>query len=77
LRNGVTASRFGRVLCSGNQRAFGRVLAGQPYGLQNLISGGNIANDQEVRFPKADRYTLVCFFNRHERLGMYRAVTVR
>jgi hypothetical protein len=77
LRKGVTASRFGRVLRSNNERAFGRVVAGQPYGLQNLISGGNIANDQEVRFPKAGRYALVCFFNEHHVLGMYRVVTVR
>jgi len=77
LRKGVTARRFGRVLRSNNERAFGRVLAGQPYGLQNIISGGNIANDQEVRFPKAGRYGLVCFFNEHHVLGMYRVVTVR
>jgi hypothetical protein len=77
LRKGVTARRFGRVLRSNSERAFGRVLAGQPYGLQNIISGGNIANDQEVRFPKAGRYGLVCFFNEHHVLGMYRVVTVR
>jgi hypothetical protein len=77
LRKGVTARRFGRVLRSDSERAFGRVVAGQPYGLQNIISGGNIANDQEVRFPKAGRYALVCFFNEHHVLGMYRVVTVR
>jgi hypothetical protein len=77
LRKGVTARRFGRALRSNNERAFGRVVAGRPYGLQNLISGGNIANDQEVRFPKAGRYALVCFFNEHHVLGMYRVVSVR
>jgi hypothetical protein len=77
LRKGVTTQRFGRVLRSNNERAFGRLVAGQPYELQNLISGGNTANDQEVRFPKAGRYALVCFFNEHHRLGMYRFVTVR
>jgi hypothetical protein len=77
LRKGVTARRFGRVLRSNSERAFGRVVAGPPYGLQNIISGGNIANDQEVRFPKAGRYALVCFFNGHDVLGMYRVVTVR
>lgn len=77
LRKGVTPARFGRVLRSDNERAFGRVLAGQPYALQGIISGGNIANDQEVRFAKAGRYALVCFFNGHEQLGMYRLVTVR
>ncbi|MFL5893933.1 MAG: hypothetical protein ACJ76Z_02320, partial [Thermoleophilaceae bacterium] len=60
-----------------SERAFERVIAGQPYGLQSIISGGNIANDQEVRFPKAGRYALVCFFNEHHVLGMYRVVTVR
>ena len=47
------------------------------YGLQNLISGGNAANSQEIRFPKAGRYGLVCFFNGHHVLGMYRVITVK
>jgi hypothetical protein len=77
LRRGVTSRQFGRVLRSNSERAFGRVLAGTPYGLQSIISGGNTANDQEVRFPRAGRYGLVCFFGEHHRLGMYRLVTVR
>jgi hypothetical protein len=77
LRKGVSSSQFARALQSDNERAFGRVVAGAPYGVQNLMSGGNTANDQEVRFPKAGRYGLVCFFNEHHRLGMYRVVTVK
>jgi hypothetical protein len=77
LRRGVTARQFGRGLRSNNERAFGRLFAGNPYSVQNLISGGNTANDQQVRFPKAGRYGLVCFFGDHQRLGMYRVITVR
>jgi len=77
LRRRVTTKQFGRAVRATSQRAFGRVVAGAPYGVQNLISGGNTANDQELRFPKAGRYALVCFFDEHHRLGMYRLVTVR
>ena len=77
LRRGVGAARFGRALRSNNERAFGRISSGPPVNLQNLISGGNTANDQEVRFSRAGRYGLVCFFGEHHRLGMYRVVRVR
>jgi hypothetical protein len=77
LRRRVTSRQFGRALRSDSERAFGRVVAGAPYGVQGIISGGNTANDQEVRFPRAGRYGLVCFFGEHHRLGMYRVVTVR
>jgi hypothetical protein len=77
LRKGVTSNRFGRALRSNSERAVGRLIAGGPYSLQELISGGNTANDQDVRFPKAGRYGLVCFIHEHHRLGMYRVVTVR
>lgn len=77
LRKRVTSKQFGRALRSNDERAFGRVVAGAPYGVQNIVSGGNTANDQEVRFSKAGRYGLVCFFDEHHRLGMYRVVTVR
>lgn len=76
LRRGATAKQFGRALQSNSNRAFGRVASGAPYSLQNVISGGNTANDNEVRFPKAGRYGLVCFFGEHQRLGMYRIVNV-
>jgi hypothetical protein len=77
LRKRVTSKQLGRALRSNSDRALGRVVAGAPYGVQNLISGGNTANDQEVRFTKAGRYGLVCFFDEHHRLGMYRVATVR
>ena len=77
LKKRVTSRRLGRALRADSDRAFGRVIAGPPYGLQGIISGGNTANDQEVKFPKAGKYGLVCFFGEHHVLGMYRVVKVR
>lgn len=76
LRRGVTTARFGRALRSNSERAFGRVIAGAPYQLQDVLSGAT-SNDQEVRFANAGRYALVCFVDEHYRLGMYRVVNVR
>jgi uncharacterized cupredoxin-like copper-binding protein len=77
LRRGVGSARFGRAVRAGSERAFGRVVAGAPVAVQGLISGGGTANDQQVRFPRAGRYGFVCFFDGHERQGMYRVITVR
>jgi hypothetical protein len=77
LRPGVGAARLGRALRSNNERAFGRLVAGEPVEVQNLISGGDTANDNEVRFSRRGNYGLVCFFDEHHRLGMYRVVRVR
>jgi hypothetical protein len=77
LRPGVTTAQFGRALRADNQRALGRLLAGEPLGLQNLISGGGASDDQPVSFARAGRVGLVCFVNEHNRLGMYRIVRVR
>ena len=77
LRAGATSAQFGRALRTNSQRAIGRLVAGAPTVLQNLISGGGVANDQQVSFARAGRYALVCFFNEHHRLGMYRVVRVR
>lgn len=77
LRARVTSRQFGRALQGNSERAFGRVVAGAPYGVQGVLSGGNTSNDQEVRFTRAGRYGLVCFIGEHNRLGMYRVVTVR
>lgn len=77
LRKGVSSSRLGSALRSSNPRALGRVAAGAPYGVQNIVSGGNTSNDQEVAFTKAGRYGLVCFVDGHEQLGMYRVVSVK
>jgi hypothetical protein len=76
LRKGTTAAQLGRAL-RGSQRGFGRILAGAPYSVQNVISGGDTSNDEEVHFSKRGRYGLVCFLSGHERLGMYRVVSVK
>ena len=54
----------------------GRVVAGAPVSVQDLISPGTV-NDNEITFQRAGRYALVCFFGEHNRLGMYRIVRVR
>jgi hypothetical protein len=77
LRRGVGSARLGRALRAGSQRAFGRVVAGAPVVIEGLLSGGGTANDQQVRFPRAGRYAIVCFFDDHQELGMYRIVSVR
>jgi hypothetical protein len=77
LRRGVTNAQAGRAIRSGSNAAFGRIAGGQPTVLQNILSGGGNSDDQQVSFARAGRYALVCFFNEHNRLGMYRVVTVR
>jgi uncharacterized cupredoxin-like copper-binding protein len=77
LRGSVTSAQFGRAIRSNSDRAVGRLLAGEPLGLQNVLSGGGNANDQTVAFPRAGKYGLVCFVDEHNVLGMYRLVTVR
>ena len=75
LRKGTTTAQLAKGLRS--QRAFGKIAAGAPYSAQNVISGGDTSNDQELHFPKKGRYGLVCFIDGHERLGMYKIVTVK
>jgi plastocyanin len=77
LRKGATATALGRALRNPSQRAVRRVIAGDPYVAQNILGGGDTANDQELTFPKAGRYGFVCFVDGHERLGMYKVITVR
>ena len=77
LRSGVTSRQAGRALRSGSDAAIGRIIGGTPNFLQTVISGGGNFNDQEVRFSRTGRYALVCFFNEHNRVGMYRVVNVR
>ena len=77
LRRGVSNARFGRVLRSGSERAFGSIIAGAPVAVQPVISGGDTSNDQQVSFPRAGRYGFVCFFDEHHEQGMYRVITVR
>jgi hypothetical protein len=77
LRSGVTSAQVGRALRSNRDSAVGRIVAGQPTLLQNILSGGGNFDVQQVSFARAGRYALVCFVNEHNRLGMYRVVTVR
>jgi plastocyanin len=74
LRAGTTAAQLGKGVRS--ERALGRIVAGAPYTAQYVLSGGGTSNDQELRFPKKGRYGFVCFIDGHERLGMYKVVTV-
>jgi plastocyanin len=75
LRRGTTTARLGKAVTS--ERAFTRLVAGPPYMAQNVLSGGDTTNDQELKFPRKGRYGLLCFIDGHERLGMYRIITVR
>jgi hypothetical protein len=77
LRRGVTSAQAGRALRSGSNAAIGRIVGGTPTALQTILSGGGNFDDQQVSFARPGRYTLVCFFNEHNRLGMYRVVSVR
>ena len=77
LRKGVTTARLRRVLRSNNERAFGRIVAGEPYMAQGIVSGGGLTNYQEVKFPRSGRYGLVCFIYEHHALGMARVVSVK
>jgi hypothetical protein len=76
LRPGVPERQVNRALRGTNERALGRVVAGEPVDVQGLISQGS-TNDNEVRFPRRGRYAMVCFFGEHNRLGMYRVYRVR
>jgi hypothetical protein len=76
LRPSAKASRVRRALRAGRERAIGRLVAGPPITVQNLLSPGS-ANDDEVRFARRGRYAFVCFFGEHNALGMYRVLRVR
>jgi plastocyanin len=76
LKKGTTTAEFRKALF-GSERAFGKVLSGAPYMAQNILSGGDTSNDGEVSFPKSGKYALVCFIDQHDRLGMYKLVTVK
>jgi len=76
LRRGVTGRQVNRAFRGTNERALGRVVAGEPVDVQGLISQGS-TNDNEVSFGRRGRYAMVCFFSEHNRLGMYRVYRVR
>ena len=75
LRKGTSRKRLGRTLKG--DVPFGKVVNGAPYMAQNVISGGDTANVQEVSFARKGRFGLVCFVDRHDQLGMYRIVKVK
>jgi plastocyanin len=77
LRKGATRAKLGKALASSRESVFGKLIAGNPYMAQNIISGGDTTDYQEVSFAKKGKYALVCFIDGHERLGMYRVVTVK
>jgi hypothetical protein len=76
LRPDVSNRQVGRALRGTNERALGRVVAGEPVDVQGLISPGS-TNDNEVSFGRRGRYAMVCFFSEHNKLGMYRIYRVR
>jgi hypothetical protein len=76
LRPGVSGGQVRRAFRGTNERAIGRIVAGEPVDVQGLISQGS-TNDNEVRFARPGRYAMVCFFGEHNRLGMYRVYRVR
>jgi hypothetical protein len=76
LRQGVPGRQVRRALRGVNERALGRVVAGEPVDVQGLISQGS-TNDNEVSFGRRGRYAMVCFFAEHNRLGMFRILRVR
>jgi plastocyanin len=75
LRKGVTTGQFGKALKQ-SERALRKLVAGAPYMAQNVISGGDVTNDQELHFAKKGRYGFVCFIDGHDQLGMYKIITV-
>jgi plastocyanin len=75
LRKGTTTAQLAKGAT--NEKAFNKIVAGEPYMAQNVLSGGDTANDQELKFPKKGRYGLLCFIDGHNRLGMYKLITVK
>jgi plastocyanin len=76
LRKGTTTKQLGKALRT-SEAAIGKLVAGAPYLAQNVISGGDTAHDQELSLSTNGRYGLVCFIDGHDRLGMYRIITVK
>jgi hypothetical protein len=76
VRKNASDKQVGRALRSGSEKAIGRVAAGAPVSVQDVLSPTTV-NDNEIKFPKGGRYALVCFFGEHNALGMYRVVKVR
>jgi hypothetical protein len=77
LRPGVSDKRIGGALRDGDEKAIGRLVAGEPVTVQALISPGSTNDNNRFRFRRRGRYAFVCFFAEHNKLGMYRVFKVR
>jgi hypothetical protein len=77
LRRGARTRAVGRALRRNAERRLGRLVdfasAIEP---QTLITRGAV-NYNEIRFPRRGRYVMACFFEGHQRQGMYRFIRVR
>ena len=69
-------SRWAARSAAGARRRSAGSRPGRPSSVQDVLSP-TTTNDNEIKFPKAGRYALVCFFGEHNALGMYRVVKVR
>jgi hypothetical protein len=77
LRRRASTDAVGRALRGNNERQLNRLLDFRSAAdVQGLVSRGAV-NYSEVRFPRRGRYAMVCFFQNHNRQGMYRFVRVR
>lgn len=77
LRSGTNARQVASALLRDDERDIGRLLDGRAtLEPQGLVTRGAV-NYAEVRFPRAGRYVMVCFFEGHNTQGMFRFVRVR
>lgn len=76
LRPGADAEAAENAVRVNQERALNRLVGGPPIEPQSLVTPG-ATNDNEVRFDKPGRYLMVCFFEGHNRRGMYKTVRVR
>lgn len=82
LRRGTSTRAAIKTVRANDEQGLERFIGGPPMDVQGLVTQGAV-NDQEVAFPQAGRYLLVCFMSNgpkapgHHELGMVRAVTVR
>jgi hypothetical protein len=77
LRRGASRRTVGAALRRNSQRRLRRLVDFRSQiEPQALVTRGAV-NYNEVRFPRRGRYVMVCFFEGHNRQGMYRFVRVR
>jgi hypothetical protein len=77
LRRGASRRAVGAALRRSNERRLGRLVNfDASIEAQSLITRGAV-DYNELRFRRRGRYVMVCFFEGHERQGMYRFMRVR